>query len=134
MVARQFTVLVSLISADIPVVLPVRDQMVVELGYLKSYEHMGRAAVSCEGGCGCAPWTLDGHHEQRNSQTFLAQFKATQADECVILVKVLNVGGGGGGGAWGNGSALSWSGAQREWWWGTLGQGAWVKGRSRQLG
>lgn len=80
-------------STDILVVLLICGQMVVELGYLKSYEHMGRAAVSCEGGCACAPWTLDGHHEQRNSQTFLAQFKATQADECVIVVKVLNVSG-----------------------------------------
>jgi hypothetical protein len=48
-----------------------RPQITAELGYLRSYENMGRAAVRCEGGCKCEPWTLDGHHESRTSQTFL---------------------------------------------------------------
>lgn len=63
----------------------------VELGFLRSYENMGRAAVSCEGGCSCEPWTLDGHHEQHNSQTFLHAFQVSQAEECVIVVRILHV-------------------------------------------
>ncbi len=63
----------------------------MELGYLRSYENMGRAAVSCEGGCSCKAWTLEGHHDQRNSQTFLQGFPVSQADECIIAVRVLEV-------------------------------------------
>ncbi|EFJ42302.1 hypothetical protein VOLCADRAFT_107349 [Volvox carteri f. nagariensis] len=64
-------------------------QVTVELGYLRSYENMGRAAVQCETGCSCTPWILDGHHDPRTSQTFLHAFKATQAEECVISVRIV---------------------------------------------
>ena len=30
-------------------------------GYLESYEHMGRAIVSCEGACTCAQSEIDAH-------------------------------------------------------------------------
>ncbi|KAG2488702.1 hypothetical protein HYH03_012702 [Edaphochlamys debaryana] len=61
----------------------------MQLGFLHSYEHMGRAAVSCEDGCACDPWVLDGHTEVRNSQTLLSAFPVTQASECVVRVEVL---------------------------------------------
>ncbi|KAG2447186.1 hypothetical protein HYH02_007929 [Chlamydomonas schloesseri] len=66
-----------------------RQELTVELGYLRSYENMGKAVVSCEGGCKCTPWTLEGHHDQRNTQTFLHGWRVSQADECIIVVKVL---------------------------------------------
>ena len=31
------------------------------IGYLESYEHMGRAIVSCSGACACAPSEIDAH-------------------------------------------------------------------------
>ncbi|KAG2429693.1 hypothetical protein HYH02_013951 [Chlamydomonas schloesseri] len=65
------------------------QEVTVELGYLRSYENMGRANVSCEGGCACKTWTLEGHHDQRNSQTFLQGFPVSQAEECIIAVRVL---------------------------------------------
>ncbi|KXZ48764.1 hypothetical protein GPECTOR_25g348 [Gonium pectorale] len=60
------------------------NDVIVELGYLRSYENMGKAAVACEGGCRCEPWFLDGIQEARNSQTFLQAFKVSQAEECII--------------------------------------------------
>ncbi|GIM10433.1 hypothetical protein Vretimale_13985 [Volvox reticuliferus] len=68
------------------------DEMVtVELGHLRSYENMGRAGVQCEGGCTCNYWILEGHHASPTSQTFPHPFKVTQAEECIISVKVLHV-------------------------------------------
>lgn len=34
---------------------------VLWVGFLRSYEHMGRARVSCSGACSCAPDVIDGH-------------------------------------------------------------------------
>ncbi|GIL59876.1 hypothetical protein Vafri_14684 [Volvox africanus] len=62
----------------------------VELGHLRSYENMGRAGVHCEGGCTCNYLILDGHHPSHTSQTFPHPFKVTQAEDCVIAVKVLH--------------------------------------------
>lgn len=38
-----------------------RPPQVLWLGFLRSYEHMGRAKVHCSGACACAPDTIDGH-------------------------------------------------------------------------
>jgi hypothetical protein len=38
-----------------------RPPQVLWLGFLRSYEHMGRARVSCSGGCACAPDVIDAH-------------------------------------------------------------------------
>ena len=43
-----------------------REQL-VGLGYLKSYEGMGRVQVTCVRGCSCKPVTLDGHNEAKIS-------------------------------------------------------------------
>ena len=40
---------------------PVRPPSVLWVGFLRSYEHMGRARVSCSGACGCAGDVIDGH-------------------------------------------------------------------------
>ncbi len=43
-------------------------QVLVEISYLRSYEHMGVALVRCESGCECEETYMDGHHSERNSQ------------------------------------------------------------------
>lgn len=37
------------------------------LSFLKSYEHMGRAAVACAGGCACDGVVVEGHHQRHVS-------------------------------------------------------------------
>ena len=39
----------------------------VGLGYLKSYEGMGRVRVECARGCSCQPVMLDGHNKAKIS-------------------------------------------------------------------
>lgn len=39
----------------------VRPPSVLWVGFLRSYEHMGKARVSCSGACGCADDLIDGH-------------------------------------------------------------------------
>jgi hypothetical protein len=39
----------------------------VEIFYLISYQHMGAARVTCEGGCKCAPQLLDGVNRHANT-------------------------------------------------------------------
>lgn len=34
---------------------------VLWIGYLRSYEHMGRARATCSGRCGCEPHVFDAH-------------------------------------------------------------------------
>jgi hypothetical protein len=46
-------------------------QVLVELAYLKSYEHMGKVRLVCEAGCTCQPLELDAHHQDRTSLTHL---------------------------------------------------------------
>ncbi|KAG1658766.1 hypothetical protein FOA52_001308 [Chlamydomonas sp. UWO 241] len=63
--------------------------VIIELSYLKSYVNMGQAAVRCVGGCTCDESRIDGHNDEKNSQLHLHEFKATQADECLIEIEVL---------------------------------------------
>ena len=39
----------------------------VGIGYLKSYEQMGRVQIECTGGCDCKAVTLDAHHDAKMS-------------------------------------------------------------------
>jgi lysophospholipase L1-like esterase len=41
------------------------------LSYLKSYSGHGIASVTCGPGCECKPSSIDGHHAQRTSTTFM---------------------------------------------------------------
>ncbi len=45
---------------------------------------MGEANVTCVAGCTCQPSLVQGHHEDRNSQTHLVKFHVPQAKECEI--------------------------------------------------
>ncbi|KAG2493702.1 hypothetical protein HYH03_008216 [Edaphochlamys debaryana] len=66
-----------------------KDNVLVELGYLRSYENVGRFKVKCVEGCACENTTLDGLHDQKNSQTFLHSLSVSQAERCVISITVL---------------------------------------------
>ena len=60
------------------------------MAYLKSYENMGTFSVTCQG-CSCPQVEVDGHQEERNSQLFMQEMVATQADECIVIITNLPV-------------------------------------------
>lgn len=62
--------------------------MIIWVGYVKSWKDMGTATISCLQGCSCAPVAVDGLHELSNTQQFMAKLYATQAAECLVEVKV----------------------------------------------
>ncbi|GFR52534.1 hypothetical protein Agub_g15107 [Astrephomene gubernaculifera] len=71
--------------------------VLVILAYLRSYENMGVAEVSCLGGAGCmcggsadgaVVLRLDGHWAQRTSQLQLGCFPALLAPGCRVRVRV----------------------------------------------
>lgn len=64
--------------------------MTVELLYLRSYEHMGKASVACTSGCSCSKKILDGHQSERSSQLHVLTVLVSQSPACVITVTVLN--------------------------------------------
>ncbi|KAG2493907.1 hypothetical protein HYH03_007843 [Edaphochlamys debaryana] len=61
----------------------------VHIHHLRSYEHMGKAQISCVSGCTCESIVVDATCEQKWSQVYLSKVAVTQAKECVIEVKVL---------------------------------------------
>ncbi|GAX81959.1 hypothetical protein CEUSTIGMA_g9387.t1 [Chlamydomonas eustigma] len=63
--------------------------VLVQIGHLKSYEHMGKAKASCSSGCTCDPIVIDGHHSLQVSQTYLASLMVSQHPECYVTVEVL---------------------------------------------
>jgi hypothetical protein len=62
--------------------------MIIWVGYVKSWRHMGSATISCISGCHCQPSVVDGLHADGNTQQHLAKLFATQAQECLVEVKV----------------------------------------------
>ena len=67
------------------------------LGFLKSYEHMGKARLSCYTGCSCVPLDVDAHDGQnRHSLTAIAKglkllaTNGTQSSPCVLHLRVAN--------------------------------------------
>ena len=73
-----------------------RPPSVLWIGFLRSYEHMGRAGVSCVRGCSCEPQVVDGHAVSmlRNVSTFAEHvfkaFMSTRGRACVLALRVLN--------------------------------------------
>ncbi|KDD76842.1 hypothetical protein H632_c89p2 [Helicosporidium sp. ATCC 50920] len=61
----------------------------VVLGYHRSWEGMGRALVTCLGGCACDKAALSGHWDVLNSQTSLATLTVSRAKDCRLRIKVL---------------------------------------------
>uniref|UniRef100_A0A383WNE5 SGNH hydrolase-type esterase domain-containing protein n=1 Tax=Tetradesmus obliquus TaxID=3088 RepID=A0A383WNE5_TETOB len=62
--------------------------MIIWLGYVKSWRHMGSATLSCISGCTCQPAVVDGLHGEGNTQQHMAKLFATQAEECIVEVKI----------------------------------------------
>ena len=60
----------------------------VKIFYLTSYERMGMARVSCEGGCECRPRTLDGHTVRRESVVHVARMGVSQSENCTLRVEI----------------------------------------------
>ena len=50
----------------------------VHLGYLRSYEGMGAARVSCLSGCDCEAGEVEGHWMQRSSLTQIYSFEVRE--------------------------------------------------------
>eukprot|EP00878_Enallax_costatus_P030767 GHUV01033555.1.p1 GENE.GHUV01033555.1~~GHUV01033555.1.p1 ORF type:complete len:393 (+),score=89.07 GHUV01033555.1:1071-2249(+) len=65
----------------------VRD-MIVWIGYLKSWRLMGSATISCIEGCECTSAFVDGMHEEGNTQQYMARLLATQHEHCLVEVKI----------------------------------------------
>ncbi len=57
------------------------------VAWRRSYEHMGRALITCVSGCKCADNQLDAHTNEENSQTALHRITATQHAECVMQAR-----------------------------------------------
>jgi hypothetical protein len=63
----------------------------LKLTYLLSYEHMGKAAVTCVSGCNCSAGTFDGHDAvNHHSIPVSYSFSATPGQACVVQVEVLS--------------------------------------------
>ena len=64
-------------------------RMTVELGVLRSYEHMGRARVGCTATCRCEELEVDAHHAERSSQVYTEAFGIEAGKACTIRVEIL---------------------------------------------
>jgi hypothetical protein len=60
----------------------------VVLTYLRSYEHMGQASISCVSGCTCTEAVADAHRAERVSIAELVVLRVTPAARCVVRVRV----------------------------------------------
>eukprot|EP00955_Chlamydomonas_euryale_P064807 359081-Chlamydomonas_euryale.AAC.5 len=61
------------------------------LGYLKTYENIGSARVSCASGCACESATVDGLWDQHYSTTGFVYLNVTANKHCVVEVECLSV-------------------------------------------
>ncbi len=60
----------------------------IVLTFLKSYEHMGRANVTCSSGCCCEESSIEAHHEDKTSIAGMHVFSVTQSKNCRFTVLV----------------------------------------------
>jgi hypothetical protein len=61
----------------------------VVVTFLKSYEHMGRATVTCVSGCSCDVSEIEAHHDDKTSISGLHAFPVTQSKNCRFKIQVL---------------------------------------------
>jgi len=64
-------------------------RVTMQVGHLKSYEHMGVALAECTSGCNCEPKEIDSHHTLHLSQTYLATLKVSQHPACHVRLTIL---------------------------------------------
>lgn len=69
--------------------LPQSTRVQLAARFLTSYEHMGAAELSCVSGCECAPTALQGHVAEHVSVEKIASVDVTQAQGCVLRLRVL---------------------------------------------
>lgn len=70
----------------------IKGNLQVGVGYLQSYEHMGKAWISCVEGCNCTTRIVDANVPNRKvsmTETLMLS-DVTAADKCVIEIKVWN--------------------------------------------
>jgi hypothetical protein len=58
--------------------------MIVWVGYVKSWRSMGSASFNCIKGCQCQATTVDALHDLGNTQQRMVKLYATPAKECLI--------------------------------------------------
>lgn len=62
----------------------------IGIGHLKSYEHMGMAALRCSSGCSCNDTVMDSHYGQPFSMLFWYYAPLTlESDHCVVELQNL---------------------------------------------
>ena len=66
------------------------DTVIVNLAMLSSYEHMGRASISCVFGCTCNPVVLDFAIKDHFSPVRLFPFSVSKHNDCHVNITVLN--------------------------------------------
>ena len=60
------------------------------MSHLVSYEHMGRASVTCVSGCACQPALLEGHDGgSRHSVPVMLRMLVSRSSSCVVQLEVL---------------------------------------------
>jgi len=62
--------------------------MIVWVGYVKSWRHMGTASFNCVQGCECQGTTVDALHDLGNTQQHMVKLYTTQAKDCLVEVRV----------------------------------------------
>ncbi|KXZ42501.1 hypothetical protein GPECTOR_141g699 [Gonium pectorale] len=69
------------------------QQLRIKVVYLRSYEGMGRARVTCEEGCSCGELIINAHNNDRQvSVAATADMTVSQAAECTLRVETLGPG------------------------------------------
>ncbi|KAG2434505.1 hypothetical protein HYH02_012172 [Chlamydomonas schloesseri] len=65
------------------------ERVALYLHHLRSYEHMGAAALRCVSGCNCSEVRVDAHISERVSQVYLVKMEVSQSAACEVEVEVL---------------------------------------------
>eukprot|EP00798_Chlamydomonas_sp_ICE-L_P025070 gene25070-10722_t len=69
---------------------PPEEEVTAGVGYLVSYEHMGKAVGKCVSGCSCGNFTMNGFTKHRMSLVRLIEFNVSQHRECVVEIELIS--------------------------------------------
>eukprot|EP00798_Chlamydomonas_sp_ICE-L_P017896 gene17896-24288_t len=70
---------------------PPEEDVTAAIGYLVSYEHMGKARGKCVSGCMCRNFTMNGlSTAKRTSLVSLREFSVSQHKECVVEIELIS--------------------------------------------
>jgi hypothetical protein len=62
----------------------------VALSHLESYQHMGKANLTCTAGCACKPLLLNGHTHHRHSIPRNVKVAVSQHRACRVRITIVN--------------------------------------------